>query len=233
MSELLEKLRGVKFLPLFPLPTVLMPYELMPLHIFEPRYRQMLKDIQAAGNNLFGLSYFDQQNPDFTAPRPGSIGCVAEVRNVETLADGRSNILTIGLMRYRLEGYAETGEPYFVGEISFFEDEAENESDLAALADEVFALFMRIANAAHELSGERGRFPDISQAPPEQLSFLVAAAFNLDARVKYEFLEIRSTAERLEKLRDMLVGMVPDIEQRADIHKIAKSNGHSKKKINF
>ncbi|MDQ3042945.1 MAG: peptidase, partial [Acidobacteriota bacterium] len=45
MSEALEKVSGIKHLPLFPLPLVLLPNELLPLHIFEPRYRQMLKDI--------------------------------------------------------------------------------------------------------------------------------------------------------------------------------------------
>lgn len=232
MSEALEKVSGVKFLPLFPLSVVLLPYELLPLHIFEPRYRQMLKDIQA-DNNLFGLSYFDPEDSDLTVPEVGSIGCVAEVRDVQTLEDGRSNIVTTGLVRYRLEGYVETGEPYLVGEVSFFEDEDENESELKPIADEVFDLFVRIAAGAHELSGERGRFPDISQAPPQQLSFLTAAAFNLEPKIKYEFLQMRSTQKRLEKLREMLSQIVVKIEESASLNKIAKTNGHSKKKINL
>ena len=58
MSEALDKVRAVRELPLFPLPVVLFPGMPMPLHIFEPRYRQMLTDISAQ-DNLFGLSYFD------------------------------------------------------------------------------------------------------------------------------------------------------------------------------
>jgi Lon protease-like protein len=232
MSESLEKVRGVKFLPLFPLPIVLMPNELLPLHIFEPRYRQMLKDIKAAGNNLFGLGYL--ANQDSAVPETGSIGCVAEVREVQMMDDGRSNILTTGLIRYRLEAYqSEADEPYLVGKVSFFEDEEQNREELLPLAEKAFALFSRITAAAHELSNEKGQFPDISQAEPEQLSFLIAAALNLDTTIKYEFLQMRSTIQRLTRLHDMMNRMVGNIEERASLNKLAKTNGHSKKKINF
>ena len=230
MSENLEKVLGVKFLPIFPLPVVLLPNELLPLHIFEPRYRQMLSDIQLE-KNLFGVSYFEQQTAETSKPAIGTLGCVAEVREMQTLEEGRSNIITVGIIRYRIENYVEADEPYFVAEISFFEDDEEAESLVKPLADEVFKLFMRIANAAHDMSGERGKFPDLPQAEPQQLSFLVAAAFNLDPKLKYELLEMRSTGERLKRLREILGKSVRQVEESAEITKIAKTNGHSKKKI--
>lgn len=232
MSENLEKILGIKFLPIFPLPVVLLPNELLPLHIFEPRYRQMLRDI-GLEKNLFGVSYFDAPESDFSTPQPGSIGCVAEVRETQTLEDGRSNVITIGIIRYRLENYVEADEPYAVAEVSFFEDVEEDENLVKPLADEVFALFMRIANAAHAMSGERGKFPDLPQAEPQSLSFLVAAAFNLEPSLKYELLEMRSTIERLTRLREILGKSVEQVEASAAITKIAKTNGHSKKKINL
>ncbi|HYG78959.1 MAG TPA: LON peptidase substrate-binding domain-containing protein, partial [Pyrinomonadaceae bacterium] len=58
MSEASDKVRGVRELPLFPLPVVLFPGVPLPLHIFEPRYQRMLSDVRA-GDQLFGLSYFD------------------------------------------------------------------------------------------------------------------------------------------------------------------------------
>jgi Lon protease-like protein len=94
MSEAIDKVRGARELPLFPLPVVLFPGVPMPLHIFEPKYRQMLEDIRAT-NNLFGLSYFDPSTSDREVPPVGHIGCVAEVNETQTLPDGRSNILTI------------------------------------------------------------------------------------------------------------------------------------------
>ena len=232
MSDALEKVSGIKHLPLFPLPLVLLPNELLPLHIFEPRYRQLLKDV-ALDKNMFGVSFFNSQETFIEKPVLGSVGCVAEVREAQTLPDGRSNILTIGVVRYRLIGYVDGSEPYLLGDVEFFEDEKEDEAVLNPLADEVFTLFRRIALAAHKLSGERGVFPDVSQTEPEALSFLVTAAFNLEPDLKYQLLETRSTVERLERLREILIKTVSKMEESAEIHKIAKTNGHSDKKIDF
>ncbi len=232
MSEALEKVSGIKHLPLFPLPLVLLPNELLPLHIFEPRYRQMLKDV-ALDKNMFGVSFFNPQESFIEKPVIGSVGCVAEVREAQTTTDGRSNILTIGVVRYRLIDYVDASEPYLLGDVEFFEDENEDKTLLNPLADEVFTLFRRIALAAHKLSGERGTFPDVSQTEPEALSFLVTAAFNLEPDLKYQLLETRSTIERLERLKEILVQTVGKMEESAEIHKISKTNGHSKKKIDI
>lgn len=232
MSEALEKVADIKHLPLFPLPLILLPNELLPLHIFEPRYLQMFADINLE-KNLFGISFFDPQTSFLDKPETGGIGCVAEVRETQTLPDERLNVMTIGVIRYRLTNYVETGEPYLVGEVEFFEDFEEDENRLNSLADEVFALFKRVAKAAHNLSGERGSFPEIPQAEPQALSFLVAAAFNLENELKYEFLKIRSTSERLERLREILKQAVVKMEESAEIYKIAKTNGHGKKKIDL
>ena len=232
MSEALEKVSGIKHLPLFPLPLVLLPNELLPLHIFEPRYRQLLKDV-GLDRKMFGVSFFEPQENFIEKPPTGTVGCVAEVREVQTLPDGRSNVLTIGIVRYHLIDYIDAGEPYLVGDVEFFEDEEEDAQFLNPLADEVFVLFRRIAKAAHKLSGERGAFPDIPQAAPEPLSFLVTAAFNLEADLKYQLLETRSTIERLNRLREILVQTVDKMEESAEINKIARNNGHTNKKIDI
>jgi Lon protease-like protein len=232
MSESFDKVLGIKHLPIFPLPLVLLPNELLPLHVFEDRYRKMLKDV-SEDRNMFGITFFNPTEDFVERPETGVIGCAAEVREVETLADGRSNILTIGLIRYRLLDYIDAGEPYLIGDVEFFEDDAENASVLNPLADEVFVLFKRIARAAHKLSGERGAFPDIPQAEPEQLSFLVTAAFNLEPEMKYQMIETISTIERLTRLREILVQAVDKMEESAEINKAAKTNGHSKKKIDI
>lgn len=232
MSEASERVLGIRHLPLFPLPLVLLPNELLPLHIFEDRYRKMLADVETA-NRFFGITLFNPSESFIERPAINSIGCVAEVREVQALPDGRSNVITIGLIRYRLIDYVERDEPYLTAEVEFFEDEKEDYLSLNPLADEVFALFKRIARAAHKLSGERGTFPDIPQAEPEQLSFLVTAAFNLENELKYELLEMRSTIERLNRLREILRQAVNKMEATAEIHKVAKTNGHSNKKIDF
>ncbi len=227
MSEATEKVRGIKHLPLFPLPLVLLPGELLPLHIFEPRYRQMLEDVRL-DKNLFGVSFFNPQQSFAEKPAAGTIGCVAEVREAETLADGRSNILTVGVIRYRLLDYIDAGEPYLIGDVEFFEDDAEDATALKPLADEVIALFRRVAEAARKLSGARSNLSEIQNAEPERLSFLIGAAFNLEPELKYQLLETRSTGERLTKLREIMRQTVGKMEENAEMTRRAGTNGHGK-----
>jgi Lon protease-like protein len=232
MSEASEKVLGIKQLPLFPLPLVLLPNEVLPLHIFEPRYRQMLTDIELR-RNLFGITLFDPDDALSEQPPVGSVGCAAEVREVSTLPDGRSNIISAGVIRYRLLEYVDVGTPYLSAEVEFFEDEDEPDEGVEVLADEVFDLFERIAKAAFKLSGSRGSFPEIPKTDPESLSFLVTASFNLDNDVKYKMIEMTSTSERLTKLRNILLQAVDKMEANAETVKAAQTNGHSKKKIDL
>jgi Lon protease-like protein len=230
MSEAMDKVHGITELPVFPLPVVLFPGVPLPLHIFEPRYRQMLVDI-GDGDKLFGVSYFDPTTATNEVPPAGHIGCVAEVTETHVFPDGRSNILTLGIVRYRIESYVERGDPYLVAKLSYFEDEEEDESALVGLTKEVAEAFTRIAQAVRTINDERTNLPDISNTEPQRLSFLVAAAMEIEAEVKQELLEMRSTFERLERLRAMLSVAVKGYEERARIHELAKGNGHGGKKI--
>src|SRR5687767_5843906 len=108
MSEAMDKVRGVSELPVFPLPVVLFPGVPLPLHIFEPRYRQMLQDVKAT-NNFFGVSYLEDAS-EAECPAVGHVGCLAELTETQTLDDGRSNILTVGVIRYRVEEYLDRGD---------------------------------------------------------------------------------------------------------------------------
>jgi Lon protease-like protein len=230
MSEAIDKVRGVTELPLFPLPVVLFPGVPLPLHIFEPRYRQLLIDIRVT-NNLFGVAYFDPANTTNEVPQAGHVGCVAEVTELQSLPDGRSNILTLGVIRFRIESYVETGDPYLVAKVSYFEDDDEDDATLAGPTQEVAEMFTRIAQAVRTINDERSSLPDITNTEPQKLSFLVAAAMELDPDVKQEMLELRSTFERLERLRVMLLLSVKSYEERARIHELAKGNGHGGKRI--
>jgi Lon protease-like protein len=232
MSEASEKVAGLKQLPLFPLPLVLLPNEILPLHIFEPRYRQMLRDIELR-RDLFGITYFDSETAPSDRPEVGTVGCVAEIRERSMLPDGRSNIVTAGVIRYRLLDYPDCDTPYLTADVEFFEDAPEDDAVVVPLADEVFDLFSRVAKAAFELGGGRGTFPEIPKAEPEQMSFLVTAAFNLDSEVKNRMLEITSTQERLSRLRGILVEAVDKMEANAGIVKAAQTNGHSNKKLDL
>lgn len=232
MSDSLDKVRGVRELPLFPLPLVVFPGVPLPLHIFEPRYRQMLKDVRA-GNGMFGVSYFDASETERDRPPVGHVGCACEVVEVQPMPDGRSNVLTVGIVRYRVESYVERGDPYLVGETSFFEDAPEDEEQLKERASEVTTLFGRIARAVRTINDERASLPDLPETEPERLSFLVAAAMEMDMEIKQELLEVESTGERLARVHNLLSRAVDGYEERARIHSVAKKNGHGGKKLDF
>jgi ATP-dependent Lon protease len=232
VSEANDKVRGITDLPVFPLPVVLFPGVPLPLHIFEPRYRQMLKDIRVT-NNLFCVAHFDPSTTEHEVPPAGHVGCVAEVTETQTFPDGRSNILTLGLIRYRIESYLERGDPYLVAHVSYFEDDEEDQAALIISAREVAETFTRIAQAVRTLNDERSTLPDITNTEPQRLSFLVAAAMEIDADVKQELLELTSTSVRLERLRGMLSLAVKGYEERARMHELAKGNGHSGRKIDI
>ncbi len=232
MSDALQKVAGISHLPIFPLPLVMLPNELLPLHIFEERYRQMLVDVER-DRRLFGVAYFESPEPILAKPAAGTIGCVAEIREAETLPDGRSNILTLGVVRYRLVDYIDSGEPYLVAAVEYFEDDPADTEKLDPLADRVFRLFERMAKAAFKMSGNAGQLPEIQRTDPEALSFLITAAFNFDNDKKYKLLEMTSTARRLTSLQDILDKTVDQMEESAEIQIISRTNGHSKKKIDL
>jgi Lon protease-like protein len=232
MSDALERVRGVRELPLFPLPLVLFPGVPLPLHIFEERYRRMLADIRVS-NNLFGLPYFENPVTDESRPAEGHVGCVADVVEAQPLDDGRSNILTVGVVRYRLASYVDAGEPYLVGRVEFFEDEGEDADLLARRAARVSELFGRIARSVRALNDDRSPVPELPADDPERLSFLVAAAVEMENDDKQELLEMRSAAARLARLARLLARVVDNYEARARAHTLAKGNGHGGRKIDL
>ena len=232
MSDALDKVRGVRELPVFPLPLVHFPGVPLPLHIFEERYRRMLADVRAS-NNLFGLSYFVPDAAPGDRPPAGHVGCATEVVEVQAMPDGRSNILTLGLARYRAAEYVERGDPYLVARVEFFEDDEEDAAVVARRAEEVREMFMRIARAMRTANDERGALPELPEDDPERLSFLVAAVVEMDAEAKQRLLETRSTSGRLRRLYTLLAQAVTAYESRARTHELARGNGHAGRKIDF
>lgn len=233
MSEALKKTAGIDRLPLFPLPLVLLPNELLPLHIFEDRYRQMIEDIRPPGNQMFGINVVDSADGETVSQPPelGSTGCTAELRNIEKLSDGRSNILTSGLVRYRVKDHIFSETPYFVAEVEFFEDADETGDELSNIAERVYNLFERITRAGYKMSGNRGTYIPPPKTDPENLSFLVMAAIELSNEIKYEMLRTDSTIQRLRQIAEILAPAVIKIEENADVISSAQTNGHSPKDL--
>ena len=153
MSETIDNESGIRRLPIFPLPIVLLPNELLPLHIFEDKYRKMIKDV-AEGDNLFGLNWFEPVESFIERPEIGSIGCIAEINDVQPLPDGRSNIVVTGNARYRLVDYFDGNEPYLVADLEMIQDDDADPAAIEQVAEEVFGIFERVARSAFKLTNE-------------------------------------------------------------------------------
>ena len=202
-------------LALFPLKVVLFPGEPLPLHIFEPRYRQLLADC-LEGDRRFGITPMPE-------PGPGAVGCVARIRAAQPLGDGRSNIVVLGESRFAVRALLEESTPYLVGSVEEFADRTGTEplpverSQLRELADAYRDALAILTDS----SGDPGDWAEDS----EGFSFQVAALADLELDAERELLRLRSTRERTRALLDLLPGLIQIAQSRAAVHARARSNG--------
>jgi Lon protease-like protein len=207
-------------LPLFPLRVVLFPGALLPLHIFEPRYQQLLADV-TGGEHRFGLL---PPGAHGGLPAPGAIGCAALVRAVQPLPEGRANIVVSGERRFRLLEPAPAATPYHQGVVEWVDDDPDVQVPSEEEVERLRALGERYALALNALN----EHPLEVQFSPQvaELSFEVAALLEWDFVARQRMLEIRSVTERVVRLLHALAGLVPKTEARALLHERAKGNGH-------
>jgi len=182
-------------LPLFPLSLVLFPGTVIPLHIFENRYREMVADI-LEGDGRFGVIYND---PDLHGPfqnEKGQIGTVAEIRKHQDLQDGRSLILVRGRGRFQILEELRGDALYHQAMVERYRDlPVEDVEALTARRKTSIRLF------AHVLT----RQPHVPEAlpsidPEKEVSFKLAAAARMDTVMQQELLELRREDERLDRL---------------------------------
>lgn len=214
---------SLRRLPVFPLPLVVFPGTPTPLHIFEPRYRQLLADSQA-GKRQFGISPLTGDEVEGTPPL-GSIGTSVTLREVLPLPDGRSNILVTAGDRYLLTRYVETDRLYLVADVQPFGDEPwEDETEAHTLTHQVRRGFRRFVNAMGVLNDQPPR-PVELPSDPTAMSFQVAGSLELDVSDALPLLGTRSTVDRLGRLRDLLDSLNAQVTTRVVLHQRAKRNG--------
>jgi Lon protease-like protein len=196
---------GTDVIPLFPLGHVLLPSMPLPLHIFEPRYRQLLEDVTARpGPTSFGIVALTKgievgtegvgQEPEFA-----SVGTLAEVLEVQPYEDGASDLFTIGSRRFRIERLI-GGKPYLQAEVTYL---AETDGDVTPpLRDAVARLEAEHARLIGELTGQATQVE--SPADPAQLSYRLAAQLPLTAADRQDLLEQPDTRARLVRLTGLL-----------------------------
>jgi uncharacterized protein len=192
-------------LPLFPLGAVLYPGMLMPLHIFEERYRQLVKDLLARPEpRRFGVIAIrrGRETGVHGVESLYDVGCIATLRRVEAYPDGRFDIATVGTQRFRLIGLDHT-EPYLQGEIEPLPDDAVDPAAAAPLVHAVRVAFRTYLDALTEFGGATVRIEDLPDEP-QLLSFLVAASMIIDLPERQMLLAEPDTLRRLTVQRALL-----------------------------
>lgn len=191
---------AVRELPLFPLPdVVLFPQEVLPLHIFEPRYRMLLRTVMA-GDQRFGVVRWDPQNQTMA-----DVGCCAEILHCQTQDDDRSNIVTMGQQRFRVLDIVREA-PFRVGLVSWIEDEPQDgPAELDELAGTVGQALRDVVELTGKLVGKPASLPNDLPELPRELSFWIGAHLGGPvADHQQALLEITDTGERLRQEYELL-----------------------------
>ena len=192
-------------LPLFPLGTVLYPGLLLPLHIFEERYRQLVRDLLAAPEpRTFGVIAIREgreTGPDGVRALH-EIGCTATLRQVKELDDGRYDIVTIGTQRFLLSS-VDDSKPYLQAEVELLAETAGEPDGAALAAKSVQDAFRAYLGALAERGVTQVSVPDLPD-DPILLSYLVAASMVIDLRDKQALLAEPDALHRLVAERMLL-----------------------------
>ncbi len=207
-------------IPLFPLGVVLLPEVLLPLHIFEERYKTMIGECLDQDHE-FGVVHYNGSQMQ-------SKGCTARIlRVLKQYPDGRMDILTKGESRFEIEDLHEE-KPFLEGSVAFFDDVEEPSSDqMESLAKEGLDLMMQF----EEIDGRRLSEEIGEQIGLKQASYLIASSEGFTIEEKQGFLEMTSTRDRLDKGVRSLRKILERARLTREIKKIVGGNGDAAKLV--
>jgi uncharacterized protein len=199
-------------LPVFPLGTVLFPGLVLPLHIFEARYRALVRELIASpadDPHEFGVVTLrrgaeappaDEDEDDLAAAMTPvgaddlyPVGCTAELRQVTELPDGRYDIMTVGRRRFAIRDISQGDEPYLTASVDWLPDEETPDDTAELLAPRVLAAFRTYL----DLLRPDSEILDAVPADPTVLSHLIAATAQLTTDERQLLLAAPDTASRL------------------------------------
>jgi ATP-dependent Lon protease len=202
---------GSSSLPLFPLKLVLCPGEQLPLHIFEERYKEMIRYCLETGEP-FGI-VLDREDEGVA-----DVGCTARIdRVLNRYDDGRLDILAVGGRRFRVDDVRRE-RLYLTATVQPFVEPFEPVQ--SEMRERAITQHMKLL----ELAGEKIR-PSIYEETP-QISFVLAHNAGLTLEQKQTLLEMGSENERIEYLVSHLEDLIPRISHYRDVQGIIRSDGH-------
>jgi Lon protease-like protein len=193
--------------PIFPLPLVLLPTELAPLHIFEERYKRMINLCIEEGAE-FGIVWLGDSGL-------ADVGCTAHITElIDRMEDGRMNIVVRGGKPFRLLRRVEE-LPYPAGDIELLED------DQDASDSHVEAARSSYAEVVEKATDERPADEDLADMD----AYRMAATIELEPALKQQLLDSRSEEERLEIVEGLFTKAVERLERAEHVSEVARSNG--------
>ena len=212
-----------EILPIFPLNSVVFPGQLVPLHIFEERYRRLVRDV-LAGDGEFGIALIRKGKAGGGGAVPVEVGCAVRIVEIEELPDGRFNLSCRGTRRFRItEALAE--DPYLRGAVEFLppppdsHDEAARE--LAADVAECYRQHVALTLALQDGWQREVRLPD----DPVRLADAAAAVLDASARQKQQVLRADALATRLELVQRLLEPAVKGLAEQLELRRRYKIRG--------
>ncbi len=200
---------GSAHLRVFPLNTVLFPGARLDLHIFEPRYRQMIAECVAAGEP-FGVCLIREGNESGdSAVLPHDVGTTAAIVELTELEQGRYFISTSGRDRFRIDAVI-SREPYLLCDVTMLGEEVRDDADdLLALTHEIRDVFREYLRLLVEFSGVQA---DVDlPSDPVEASFLIGDALQVADSMKQRLLEVSNTHARLREELSFLRRLLPQL----------------------
>jgi len=190
-------------LPLFPLPVVLLPGAVMPLHVFEKRYREMVADVLKT-DRKFGLIFHDWDEQGPFLGEEGCVGCLAEIQQHEELEDGRFILIVRGVGRFVIDEGLDQKSLYFEAIVTDYKDASAmrgeemefRRGESVQLLDELLDLLPDRPDHLAELSVH------------SELSYSLAQAIQMEFPWHQRLLEIQDEGSRLERIDQVLRAMI-------------------------
>lgn len=206
----MDTMTAPRLIPLFPLGVVLYPHENLPLHIFEERYKAMIRECLAQ-DLPFGIVLYDEGIM-------AEVGCLAMVQRVEQVyEDGRLDIAVDGTDRFRVLEVVD-GRAYLQGRIELIEEPEEVVPE--SLRQRLITQHMKLL----ELAGRVVNPSRYEGARP--LSYMIAQNAGLELRQKQEVLQLATEVERLQYLIAHLESFIPRVREIESLRNKVRSNGH-------
>jgi ATP-dependent Lon protease len=208
-------------IPLFPLGLVLMPYEQLPLHIFEERYKTMIAEC-LKNNKPFGIVFFEGN--DFR-----HAGCTARITEVlKRYENGEMDIMTKGEMRFTINRLYDSA-PYLEADVRYYDDAPEDKNaDLLHFAKEG----LEVLKDLNAIQGKPQDMDKLKDMGLKRISFIISQNEGFTPAEKQKFLEMTSTKKRLESSIKSLQAVLQRAVLTLKIQKIIGGNGNIQKILN-